>query len=490
MELYSLYKDTEGGVESMSGPFRLSPLNAVDLGVLPSAKRECPRLEQRWVVVLFDGPGNHDLPGAHHRLAEWCPRYGRSGPPGLLFEFTGSGCLVIFALLDESFQQRPRSLVAACEERTARMGNKDLEAAAHAVGEKTRGSHEMRHYAGRVTALATYSPTDPGLAPIDSRLQLGRCETLGMGIKRVTMDQLEFAAAGYFEGESKFGRAIHQSRKAIKRVRSLLRLVRGELGERVFGYEDKSLRDTGRTISEIRSAAAIVGTAELVSGLYGDLLAEGTFEEMLVRLGQRRDVLELQALEDPNLAGRVVQGLERAYHRYSGWPTEPDARKIYGVGIRDDFTAIRPGLHATYGRGRKEMVSAYARPSPRNFHLWRKRAKYLRYQMEFLVPLWPEVITGMAVTLDRLGMILGEDHDLAELVDLIHSRPDLCPDPRERSLFTALAQQRRSELHVAAEILGRRVYAEKPGSLQARFGEYWDARQVAISRPLDTLVVY
>ena len=135
-------------------------------------------------------------------------------------------------------------------------------------------------------------------------------------------------------------------------------------------------------------------------------------------------------------------------------------------------------------------MTAYRRSTPEDFHKWRKRAKYLRHQMEFLAPLWPEVIAGVAVTLDRLGEILGEDHDLAELVSLLYERPDLCPNPRERSLFAALAQQRRSELHVAAEILGRRVYAEKPGSLQARFGEYWDSRQLAISQPLDTLVVY
>jgi CHAD domain-containing protein len=328
------------------------------------------------------------------------------------------------------------------------------------------------------------------VAAFDTRLQLGRAEVLGSGVKRVTMEQLEVAASGFFEGESEFPRAVHESRKAIKRVRSLLRLVRGELNDRVFHYEDKLLRDMGRAISEIRSAAAMTGAVNLVSDLYGDLLADDTFDEMTSRFEHRRDVLELNALEDPVLVERIVRDLEKAYHRYSGWPTDTESREVYGVGIREGFEAIGPGLSATYGRGRKEMVTAYTRPLPEHFHSWRKRAKYLRHQMEFLVPLWPEVVAGMAVTLYRLGEILGEDHDLAEVIELIHERPDLCPDPRERSLFTALAQQRRSELHVAAEILGRRVYAEKPGALRARFSEYWDARHLAISQALDTLVVY
>ena len=40
-----------------------------------------------------------------------------------------------------------------------------------------------------------------------------------------------------------------------------------------------------------------------------------------------------------------------------------------------------------------------------------------------------------------------------------------CRSPRERSLFSALVTQRRAELQLAAEILGRRIYAENPESL-------------------------
>lgn len=341
-----------------------------------------------------------------------------------------------------------------------------------------------------MTTLATRAPSSEDLAWFDTRLQLGRDEPLPVGLKRVAMDQLELAAAGYFDGEERFGEAVHESRKAIKKVRSLLRLTRGELNDRVFGFEDRSMRDTGHLVAEIRSAAALVTAARLVHDLYGDLLAEGTFQETISRLERRRDRIEEQGIEDPELVGRVVRNLEKAYHRYASWPTDPDAREVYGVGIRDSYEAIQPGLHATYRRGRERMVGAYSRPAPERFHEWRKGAKYLRHQMEFLVPLWPEMIAGVAMTLHQLGELLGEAHDLAELVALLNTRPELCPDPRERSLFRALVEQRRHELHVAAEVLGRRVYAEKPGSLSARFGEYWASRRQAIEAPLDTVVVY
>jgi CHAD domain-containing protein len=369
------------------------------------------------------------------------------------------------------------------------MGDQHFELAVNSVWEKTRGSHKARHYAGNVTVPATFSPPTALLADFDTRLQMSQTETLAEGIKRVTMEQLEWGAAGFFDGEELFASAIHESRKSIKRVRSLLRLIRYELPPDVYRYEDRSLQKTGQMISEVRSASAIAATARMIDQMYGEFLAPGAFEETIAKLERRRDILELHALEDPNLVTRVVRTFERAYHRYSSWPTDPEAREVYGLGIRDSYEAISPGLTKTYSRGRREMVTAFTRTSPHAFHAWRKRAKYLRHQMEFLAPLWPEAIAAMAVTLDRLGEVLGEDHDLQELNDLIHVRSDLCPNPRERSFFGALISQRRSELQVAAEVLGRRVFAEKPEWLEHRFGEYWDSRALVNRRHLDTLAI-
>lgn len=341
-----------------------------------------------------------------------------------------------------------------------------------------------------VTVLATVPPPDGDVASFDSNLQLGESEPLGAGVKRVTMEQLEHAASGYFGPNAVFGTAVHESRKSIKRVRALLRLVKGELPEKVYRFENKALRDTARLVGDVRLSQGVLNAANSVRDLYGDLLAEGTFNELIERLTRRRDITEFNAVEDPNLVGRVVRGLERAYTRYHSWPVDPEAREVYGLGIRDSFEAIAPGLDETYGLGRRRMVAAYRERGETGFHEWRKRVKDLRHQMEFLAPLWPEVVVGTAMTLDRLGEILGEDHDLADLVGLLVDRPDLCPNPRERSLLRALAGQRRAELQTAAEILGRRVYAEKPKSMSYRFGEYWGARKMAIGGSLDTIVVY
>jgi CHAD domain-containing protein len=133
------------------------------------------------------------------------------------------------------------------------------------------------------------------------------------------------------------------------------------------------------------------------------------------------------------------------------------------------------------------MVVAYKAPLPEHFHLWRKRVKYLKHQMEILTPMWPEVMIGMAITLDRISDLLGQDHDLAELLRLVADRPDLCPNPLERSLMSALAQQRRYDLQTASRILGRRIYAERPDALESRFAAYWEAMEAARTMELTSI---
>lgn len=304
-------------------------------------------------------------------------------------------------------------------------------------------------------------------------------EPLAPGLKRLGIAEIDHGIAGFYAGEDSFRDAVHEARKALKRIRALLRLVRWEVGEKVYRFENAWMRDTGRLLAEVRDAAVSLAAVEDLRALYGPVLADGTFEETTHRLHVHRHRTELRVMESPEIVPRVVGALERARERYMTWPTGAEARAAYGIGIRNEYRAIGPGLRATHDRGRREMVTAYRTPTPVHFHLWRKRVKYLKHQLEILTPIWPEVIIGMALTLDRIADLLGQDHDLAGLLQLVADHPEFCPDPTERSLMSALVQQRRADLQTASRILGRRIYAETPGALDTRFQAYWESATMA-----------
>ncbi len=325
--------------------------------------------------------------------------------------------------------------------------------------------------------------------PSASGFELRPRESLAEGLKRITVDQLQWAAAVFYDESIDVGDAVHESRKAMKKVRSLLRMVRPELGKRVYAFENKTLRDAARRLSPMRGARVAVRTVRSMRDRFEGSLREGSFLEMEHRLEERERRVTERAIHQERAVEIVVSTLHRARNRYSAWPTEPGEATAYRsrAVIGSDFKAIGPGIAATYSRGQTEMSIAYRKGDARQFHGWRKRAKYLRHQMEVLVPIWPEVMGGLVASLDRLSEILGEEHDLAELLGLLMVRPEVCSDPVERSLFAALAQHRRSELQAAARVLGNRVYAEPAPAFRKRLGAYWSS--AAFELPLGVAVL-
>lgn len=301
-------------------------------------------------------------------------------------------------------------------------------------------------------------------------------EPLGQGLVRISVEQFDKAIFGLTEGED-VDVAIHEARKAMKRLRALLRLVRGEIGERAYRFENDTLRDAGRLIAPVRDGAVMAGTVAGLRVRFERFLSPDAFLGLELGLTERAASMREGVVGDQRILEGLVATLQSARSRYLAWPVDESQRGRGRRPIRHAFDAIGPGLRETYGRGRREMHEAMARPSTESFHLWRKRVKYLRHQIEVLDPLWPEVMTPLAGALDRLGEMLGTEHDLAEFVRLLGERPDLCPDPIERALAAALARQRRSELQMAAVALGTRVYAERADGFTARIEGYWESRE-------------
>lgn len=307
---------------------------------------------------------------------------------------------------------------------------------------------------------------------------LGDQEPLATGLQRITVEQFESAIQRLTAGND-IDAAVHTVRKSMKRLRAVLRLVRPELGEKVYRAENVILRDTARLLAPMRDGQVM---ATAVGGLRADFdgqLAPEALAELEEALWERHHLRRQRLLDDQTLLPTVVATLRAAKHRYAAWPIEslaitPDD-PLGRRPIPNAYSSVGPGLASTYARGRNEMDRAVADPTAHHFHQWRKRVKYLRHQIEILIPLWPEMMSTYARSLDDLGEILGEEHDMAVLTHLLATDRTIDGPPAERALSGALAEHRRGYLQQAAVVLGRRTYAETPKRFSERLGSYWDA---------------
>ena len=253
--------------------------------------------------------------------------------------------------------------------------------------------------------------------------------------------------------------AVHEARKDMKKLRAVLRLARDELGDDVYRRENECFREAARKLSGVRDADVMLGT---LSGL------DGSFRELRRALKQHR-----RGADRADASAEVIAVLEEAHGRVDEWPLE-----------RDDFEALEGGLRRIYRRGRRAWRAVEEEPTTEHLHEWRKREKDLWYHLTLLRETWPPLLKTAADEAHELSDRLGDDHDLAVLLEWAHQQAD---DDALHGLDEAV-ENRRAGLQAEALDMGRRVYAERPRPFVARLRGYWEAWRPAQSeqRPVTT----
>ncbi len=286
-------------------------------------------------------------------------------------------------------------------------------------------------------------------------------ESLGEGARRIAagragkaVGRLRAIGTGQLEADE----AIHGARRDLKKLRTLLRLLRDELPKEIYAREAGRYRRAGRLLSPMRDAEVKVATLQVL-GL-GELAlpaeAMAAWERILDR--------------DRDAAGGT--GSDRAAEAEAIGLIEAGREGVEDWGIRNSWKAIAPGLERVYRRGRRRMRAARDRPDDEAWHEWRKRAKDLWYAQQLLAGAWPGVIEPAAEEAHRLSEALGDHHDLALLrADLRQRR---LGEEETRALEAAI-DRRQDELTAAALDLGARLYAEHPRDFSRRQRRYWQA---------------
>jgi CHAD domain-containing protein len=252
--------------------------------------------------------------------------------------------------------------------------------------------------------------------------------------------------------------AIHGARKDLKKLRAVLRLIRGELGKDLFKAENRRYRDVGRLLSGSRDAEVKLQTLKALRSRFGDDLPADASRRWEGILERERDDAVGDEIEDRIV--EAVRAIERGRDRIGEWPLRTDSWKLIG-----------PGLSTAYREGRRAMKRTLADPQAENVHEWRKRAKDLWYQLRVVREAWPELLGATADQAHELSDLLGDHHDLAVLEEDLASRQEV----GEKKTFKKLIGRRQEELLARALEIGRRLYAEKPKGFSRRLKRYWSA---------------
>jgi CHAD domain-containing protein len=284
---------------------------------------------------------------------------------------------------------------------------------------------------------------------------------LAAGLTRIAAGRAEKALGRLRDsgaGEVESADAVHGARKDLKKLRTVLRLLRDALGKKRHRRADARFRNAARALSGARDAEVKLETLKGLGEREAGLPAAAV--EAWRNILERDRAAATDTVRSERLAAEAVEEIEAGLEEIQGWSLEGDSWKTIG-----------PALTRSYRRGRKAMKAAEGGDEV-DLHEWRKRAKDLWYELRLLSRAWEGPLEATAEEAHKLTDLLGDHHDLAVLREDLHKRN--LGEEQTAALAVAI-DRRQEELAAEAFPLGHRLYAERPKQFSRRLQQYWRA---------------
>jgi CHAD domain-containing protein len=276
-------------------------------------------------------------------------------------------------------------------------------------------------------------------------------DTLQSALRRIADEELSAILANFSTPMTAAPKAVHDTRKRIKKLRSLIRLLRDGFDD--HAKENAALRDAASTLSGLRDRAVMLAT----------------FDTLMARPDAAPDVADLRRLlgawdtvPEGSTSADPAATLAAVHQRARRWKVDGDDAKL-----------LLRGLSKTRRRGCMAMRLVRRDPQSEAFHDWRKRTKDLWYQSRILSPIWPEVMKPLTEAADLLGETLGHHHDLSVLAERAANLPPDSATARARDELAQRIAEAQSSIEAKTFAMGARLFAGDPEEIARQWVTWW-----------------
>lgn len=232
--------------------------------------------------------------------------------------------------------------------------------------------------------------------------QLDPAQDLRHGARRIALEQIDSAVARLQRTDDPAA-AVHATRKNLKKIRALLRLIRPALAPQTFRTENARFRDIGQMLSGARDGQVVRDTLSALHATAKGRTASAfaaAVDGVAATAGREMpvDTATLEAAREALLAARIAM---------AKLDVEPDLAKAFD------------GMVRTLREAGKAFRHGFATLDDEDLHDLRKRVQHHWRHMALLSAAWPEMLDARAATARQLSQVLGEDHDIAVLLRLL-----------------------------------------------------------------------
>lgn len=288
-------------------------------------------------------------------------------------------------------------------------------------------------------------------------------ETLSFGFKRIVLEHIDKSVFNLSKGNGSFNEDVHDTRKNFKKIRTVLRLVRSNLGEESFQVENSFYRSTGRTLSDLRDSSVLILTFDKL--LKNSELEMSNFDFSVFRnfLIEKHKNISAAKSKKSIVINSLSTDLLLSRSRVFDWSLSGDS-----------FRIIKKDLLRIYENGQTFMYAVLSEAVKENVHEWRKRVKDLWYTIRILSNLWPEIMSPLVILLGKLSDTLGDANDLFLLKERIISNESKFKDNQHTRELINFIDKRIIDLLREARSIGRKIYSENSNYFIGRMKNYFD----------------
>ena len=255
--------------------------------------------------------------------------------------------------------------------------------------------------------------------------------------------------------------AVHDVRKASKRIRAVLRMLKPDLPPDVYLRENTFLKEISRKLSVARNFHVFEEEFENIISAGIIELSDETANKIRQHLKSKKDDA-FELITGLDIFHSIAQKTEEAKQRFSQ----------VDLSMMGPHTVYK-GIGKVFAWGQKQMMHSQQFPTDENLHEMRKRIKTLMYLVKLIKDVSPEFFNGYFKGLKSASLALGEDHNMAELNDYLDTLDEkLVPDEDKLSIESYISSQRQQiQLEVWPEIA--KLYTGQAGEFSKRVKAYW-----------------
>jgi len=293
--------------------------------------------------------------------------------------------------------------------------------------------------------------------------RLENSETLSFGLKRIVLELIDNSVFNFAKGNGSLNEDVHETRKNFKKTRTVLRLIRSDIGVESFRIENSFYRDSGRVLSDLRDSTVLIQTFDKL--LKNSELEMSNFDFSIFRnfLVEKHKNISASKHKKSEVINSLSTELLLARSRVFDWPISGDKFKI-----------IKKNLQLIYEEGQVYMYAVFNEAIKENVHEWRKRVKNLWYSMRILSNLWPEIMSPLVTLLGKLSDNLGDTNDMFLLKERIITNHSKFKDDQHTKELINFIDRRIIDLLRDARSIGRKVYSEDSKYFVGRMQNYFE----------------